>query len=68
MAFTDWRQDGDRAILAPVRTDEIDSNLSHGGVAQWLEHRTHKPGVSGSNPLAATIPLMLRVYLQTIHI
>lgn len=25
-----------------------------GGVAQWLEHRTHKPGVSGSNPLAAT--------------
>ena len=30
------------------------SYINNGGVAQWLEHGTHKAGVGGSNPFAAT--------------
>ena len=36
------------------------------GQLSWLEHRTHKPGVGGSNPPPATIKKLVNGYMSKI--
>ena len=56
------------ALLGGVTIDKKQSSLLYVGVAQLVEHRTHKPGVVGSIPTPDTMNNMKKLQFYTLRI
>ena len=61
VAITAARQVSQRrhALLGGNAIDKKQSSLLFVGVAQLVEHRTHKPGVVGSIPTSDTLQIII---------